>query len=411
MSRMAMRVLLTALAIHLPAGGAARLAGTVVLQVPGNGRLTATPVAGGAILRVELTPAPAGVESAAGSARDATGNAPAGAIVRAERLSSRTVRFEVAPRREAGRLLCVLVGRRVECRRPGEAEARAAVERVIADPLVPGGADGADQVREAEKLLAAGDLDTARQRYLGMRRQYATRALADLRLADMMWLQGQSRDAAQAWGVAAQRFSRRVEGQIAALRAASAAANLEGARPAKLPPLVAGVPLAANLALAEARLLGDLDRFEEALELLRMEAPAELAHAADRLTADLLAAGIRLTGLRGEPFRTAVLFRRNFDLVGAHLERVDLQLATADALLDLDLGSEAVEVVNDVLPVARRTAQEERVGAWIERVRAAIDQPVSPAPAAGRAGHPLRARLDRLSGEFAALERRGGIGP
>jgi hypothetical protein len=108
--------------------------------------------------------------------------------------------------------------------------------------------------------------------------------------------------------------------------------------------------------------------------------------------------------------RTVVMFRRHFQVVRAHADRVDLELATADALLDLDLVEEAVEVVDDALAGAADDAEQARVGAWIDRVRASAVPPGRPR-ANPPPPHPLAARLAALGAEVDALARVAGGTP
>jgi len=373
---------------------------TVALTLPAPTRAQLTAVAGGTIARIRIDRAPASVERVvtAGTAQSPD------VIARFERINSSTAYLEVAARR--GRLVCHLLARQLGCRPPRVEEEQARLTATIRDPFDPGDHEAAGKIEAAEKLMAAGDTAAARKAYEEMRRRYSTRGISEIRLGDLAWLGGDRETAVRAWRSASFMFRRRTEGRIAAAR--WAAAEYYGSR--ALPDGVADGdepqgPLAANLALAEARLLGDAGRFHDALERLDRDPPAALGGAFRQVRNDLVAAGIRLSLLRGDPFSAAVLFRRHLSVVRAHPERVDLQIATADSLIELDLGPEAIEVVNDVLFTAQQEGKEGRVGAWIERIRVTLkDPPVS--PEAEDKPHPLSERLESLSRDVAVLARR-----
>jgi len=379
----------------------APLPDTFTIPLPAKVRVSASVVAGDTISRFELRPAPAGVEAALA----ATPQSPV-ALVRVERLSREALRVELAPR--AGRLVCRAEAARIDCGRPSEQENLSRFGELLRDPVDPGSGDGAEAIRVAERSLHADDREAAAESYLAMRKRYATRALADVRLADIAWLSGERERAAAAWRLSTFQLRRRAEGPLAAVRVAAADFYGSGTPLAKLPAeLPLDQPLGANLALAIARLLGDAGRFEEALDRLTRSAPTALKPAFDRLRRDLVAAAIRLASLRGESLRAAALLVGQFDAVRAHPERADLQLAAADALLDLDLGFEAIEVVNDLVSAGATIEDEPRIDAWISRVQGAVERGQAPATAQAtvRAAHPLVARLDSLRGEVAALER------
>ena len=386
--------------------GPARMAGAELIAgdgpslalPPGRARLGASSLADGAILMVDITPAPPSLEAAL-----LAPPAPADLAIRVERLSSDKLRLKIAAR--DGRCNVRLEGRLVKCRRPTDAESRERVAEMVREPLDVAAGEGAAEMAAAQRLVAAGDLDGAANLYTRLRRGYATRGVAELRLADLLWLAGHAPDAVAEWGRVAVRFRRRAEGRIAAIRAAAAAWHLEGVPPTALPETERPEePFGADAALARAHLLGGLGRFEAALEQLRVAAPPALLPSFEKLSSRLLAAGIRLTVVRGEPMRTTLLFRRHFALVRSHSQRVDLELATADALLDLDLVQEAVEVVDDALGAAHPGAEKERVGTWIDRVRGSLASPASTAlPGAPQTPSPLSGRLTMLAAEVDAV--------
>lgn len=380
--------------------------GLSLALAPDRARLSASSTGDGAILIVDITPAPPSLEAALLAAPT-----PADLALRVERFSSDKVRLRIAAR--DGRCIPRLRGRIVKCHRLTEVEASARVTAMIREPLAGLEGDAAIAAQAADQLAKAGDFEAAAQRYALLRRGYTTRGAAELRLGDLLWLAGQPRDAVAEWSQLALRFHRRAEGRIAAMRAAAAFWNLEGVLPAVVPEAgPAEEPFGADAALARAHLLCDLGRYEAAIEQLRVAPPASLRPSFDSLRNRSIGAGIRLTAIRGEPMRTTILFRRHFALVRALPERVDLELATADALLDLDLVQEAVEVVDDALGAARPGDEQERVGTWIARVRSSIEAPARPAPPPGtHQPHPLFARITALAAEVDAMARRSEVRP